>query len=173
MNTPEIPSDAFAGQRGLTEGTGKSGVGDLAKILQNVRADLQKAETPFEGATVSSAPEQSLKVAMPGGPDLDFDLAVPAGFQIEILDMKAVMKGAGAASDTIQLQKVVTGPTVTDITDALDLSAADKSIVRASEIDDANNTLDGDAGDLLRLSHVDAAGDDAPAVDVYITLRVL
>lgn len=173
LNLPNIPSDAFAGQRGITEGTQKSGIGHLAQLLQNIKSDLLSGDAGLSGSGVTSAPSQVVKAALPGGADLVLDIDIPSGIQLEVVDCKAVMKGAGAASDTVQVQKFPLGGPATNITNALDLSAADLAIVRAAQIDDANNVLDGDVTDKLRIEHLDNLGDDMPPVDLYIEIRVL
>lgn len=59
------------------------------------------------------------------------------GFPFRVVNAGAIMTGAGAASDTLKLQKKV-GATVTDISDAVDVSAkADKAPYGFGTLDDA------------------------------------
>lgn len=79
--------------------------------------------------------------------------AVP--FDCRVIDVWAVMTGAGAGSDTYKVSQV-RGATTTDITDTVDVSAAgDRDIMRAGEIDDAASDLK--PGDFLRVTTASGA----------------
>lgn len=172
IQTPEIPDNYFAGGKGITEYTGTTEVGDLADILQKMRQDLQRGDGSLTGTGVVSGPSQTVEVNLPGGPDVNFDVAIPAGITVTVVDAKVINKGAGAAGDELTLQKYPTGGPGADITDALDIQGAANSLVRAAQINTSNNALDGDAGDSLRFEYVDAAGDNGPAVVCYVELFV-
>ena len=84
--------------------------------------------------------------------------------KIRIVDVWCVhYGGAGEASDTIQ----VTDGSNNAITDAMDWSGADKTVVRAGEIDDANYVLA--SGTTLRVKTTDDdSGTDVGAGKVFI-----
>ena len=80
---------------------------------------------------------------------------------IRILDVWVVkIAGAGAAGNTIQ---VLAGTSA--ITEAMDTNVADKAIVRAATIDDANHNII--AGGTLRIARVKSGGN--AACIVYIS----
>lgn len=82
-------------------------------------------------------------------------------FPFRVISAVCVKTGAGAAGDTIKLQKKV-GATVTDISDAVDTSAkADKTIYAFGTFDDAQ--MDINNGGQLRLLTV---SDDLSRVTV-------
>lgn len=168
MNTPVIPSDAFSGQKGITEGTGADGVGDLASILQNVRLDLAQSNSSLSATEISSTPLQVAKFDIAGGATVNKDVSIPSGVKIRVVDVQVINKGLGTASDTVQAKKK-NGGTVTNISNAISINAADQTIARASTIDDANYDLDGTAGDELRVTLTDGGGADVPAVQVLVS----
>jgi len=86
--------------------------------------------------------------------------------KITVVDAWAVAKGAGSASDTVQLQNDADA----DITDALDMNVSDTVLVRAGEINDANRVVN--AGDELKCTVTDGGGGDVPAIDVYVLCYV-
>ena len=83
--------------------------------------------------------------------------------KVRIIDAWAVHTGgAGEVTDTIQ---VLNGSNA--ITDAMDWSGADKAVVRAGEIDDAQHEIA--AAGTLRVTTTDFdAGDDVGAGMVYV-----
>jgi hypothetical protein len=86
-----------------------------------------------------------------------------APYKLRVLDCWALHEGgAGEASDTVQLKNGATA-----ITDAIDWSGADKVLVRAGEIDDAQRDV-ADGGTLV-VTTVDAdTGDDVGLGTVYV-----
>lgn len=117
-------------------------------------------------ATDSSGEPQLLATVLIPVPDAatgDVDVVMERAF--EVLEI-AVQKraGAGAASNTITVKKGATA-----ISDAMDMNVADKAIVRASTIDDAQSTLA--AGSTLRVSRAKSGGNAACLVVVRGVLR--
>ena len=91
------------------------------------------------------------------------DVTYTATFPFRVIDVWAVHTGgAGEASDTLTIKNGSSA-----ITNALDWSGADKAVVRAAEIDDAQHELQAD--DELTASPADNdAGDDVGAGVVYV-----
>jgi len=100
-------------------------------------------------------------VAIAGGAAGDTDITIVGKHRV--IDVWAQHTGgAGEASDTIQVKNGANA-----ITDAMDWSGADKAIVRAGEIDDANYEI-ADAGTLrVTTTDNDAEGDVGAGV-VYV-----
>lgn len=71
-----------------------------------------------------------------------------------LLHAEAIMTGAGAASDTVKIQRRTGASTRTDVSDAVDVSAkADKAVFAFGTIDDAEVDFgNGDAVELLTAS---------------------
>lgn len=78
-----------------------------------------------------------------------------------MLDVTVLNKGAGTASDTITITDGTTA-----ITDAIDISGADKTVARAATIDDAVYAIA--ASGTLRVTETDGGGSDSPATDVTV-----
>lgn len=92
------------------------------------------------------------------------DFAIPKGMKVIVYDIVCYLTGTGGAADTIKAQKLTSAAVATDISDAIDCNAADKAVKRAGTIDDAQNELDGTAGDSLRIVQ---ASDALARVFVY------
>jgi hypothetical protein len=93
----------------------------------------------------------------------DFFGGASVPFDCRVIDVWAVMTGAGDSSDTYVVSQV-RGATTTAITDTVDVSSAgDRDIVRAGEINDASSDLQ--PGDFLRCTTADNA-----LVRVYVML---
>lgn len=86
--------------------------------------------------------------------------------KITVVDAWVVNKGLGTVGDTI----TVKNNAGTAITDAMDISGADKTIARAGTIDDAQRVVN--AGDNLQSTETDGGGNDSPACDVYVMAYV-
>lgn len=101
------------------------------------------------------------QIAIAGGAAADEDITVD--HKIKVVDAWAQHTGgAGEVSDTIQVKS-----TAAAITDAMDWSGADNTIVRAATIDDANATIA--AAGVLRATTVDDdTGGDVGAGIVYV-----
>lgn len=84
------------------------------------------------------------------------DIDVVLTEKTRVIDAWCVAVGAGAASDTITVKNGATA-----ITDAMDLNIADKTIARATTIDDAQHEIA--AGGTLRIS-----GASAVTCEVYV-----
>lgn len=80
------------------------------------------------------------------------DVSIVTEFAVRVIDFWIVKQGgAGAAGNTIQLKSAGNA-----ITDALDANVADKAVVRAATIDDAQHELA--AGGELRVTRTKAGG---------------
>jgi len=101
------------------------------------------------------------RIDIAGGAAGDTDVTVDN--KIRVIDVWAVHTGgAGETSDTIQIKNGTNA-----ITDAMDWSGADKAVVRAGEIDDAQHEIA--SGGILRVTTVDDdAQDDVGAGTVYV-----
>lgn len=136
--------------------------------LAEHRALINASTTEFAAiASTNVGVVKHVKITTAGGATANTDKALPTGTW-EVIDCHVVNKAAGTTSDTIQLAKDTGG----NITDAIDISGADKTIARAGEIDDANNTLIGGT-DALRVVETDGGGSDSPSVDVHVSLRLV
>lgn len=166
FDSQTIPEGHFHGGASITEGNIEdAAIGDLRTILNNVVGDLEKLQIPLSEVGAL----QTFSVSDPGGASNDTDIAIPTGMQIKITGVKTIVKGAGTAGDTVRVKKVVTGPTVTTISEALDISASvANDVVNAAKLEFANYALNGTNGDLLRVSVVDGAGADVPATETLI-----
>lgn len=86
--------------------------------------------------------------------------------KITVVDAWAVLKGVGTAGDTVQVKNAAGNA----ITNALDCNVADKTLVRATEIDDGQNVVAAAAN--LQCTITDGGGADVPAIDVYVMCYV-
>lgn len=130
---------------------------NFSAFLESVNGS--DVDTVAEDAVVGGVPVIHA-VAIAGGAAGNKDIAVTN--KTRILDVWCVHKGAGEASDTIQLFNGANA-----ITDAMDWSGLDKTMVRASEIDDAYHEIA--AGGTLRVTTTDNdAGGDVAAGVVYV-----
>jgi SpoU rRNA methylase family enzyme len=87
-----------------------------------------------------------------------------------VLNARVTMQAAGAASDTIVIQRVRAGTTAA-ISDTINLSGfADKEIVDFSELDDA--TCDLQPGDTLQVTTAGATSTTNPQCRVVIDLAL-
>lgn len=103
------------------------------------------------------------RVDLPGGASGGIDLAI--GPKTRVVDAWCVLQGAGTTSDTVRL---INGTGSNYITNAMDISGSDQSIVRASTIDDAY--WDVAAAGTLRVFETDGGGSDSPACTVFISV---
>lgn len=79
--------------------------------------------------------------------------------KIRVVDAFLILRGTGVASEVVTI-----GNAANAISDALAASGADKALVRASTIDDANWEIE--AGGSLRATP--SAGASQPAMTVYV-----
>lgn len=104
--------------------------------------------------------------ALAAGASADYDhvLAGPAGATYEVLEVTAQKRAAnGGATDSVTLKK---GSAIVTTT-ALDLNIADRTMARATLIDDANSTFA--VGDTIRLTTVQ--GTNAACLVTVIFVR--
>lgn len=101
-----------------------------------------------------------IPIACTGGATANFDATLTN--KMRIADFWVVLKGAGSASDTVQLFNGANA-----ISDALDISAGgDKDVFRAGELDDAYHEVA--ASGTLRVTVTDGGGSDVPACQAYV-----
>lgn len=142
--------------------TGNNDITVLCKVTSNSYATPVTLATYNRGNTGSyGSPSNYLVQAMAGGATANNE--IEALVKMRIIDCKVILKAAGSASDTLKLQ---TEGGTNDISNAMDISGADKSVVRVGTLDDAHATID--AGDKIRVLETDGGGNDSPACDVYI-----
>ena len=99
-----------------------------------------------------------------GGATADTDVTVT--HKVRVIDAWVVNRAAGTASDTITIKNGSTA-----ISDAIDISGADKTVARIGTIDDAQWEIA--AAGTLRITETDGAGSDSPATTVFVqALRV-
>ena len=124
------------------------------------------------GSTDGMIPSKTLTAAAYGIPVLfvipitsttagDFDIAAP--YKIRVIDAWAVHTGgAGEASDTLTLKNGATA-----ISDAMSWAGADKVVVRAGTIDDAQHVV-AKGGTLRATTTDDDSGTDVGLGVVYV-----
>jgi hypothetical protein len=138
----------------------------MSNSLENNHLKLARDYRERVVVTDSSSEPQLESVIVIPVPDAatgDVDVVVERAFEVtEVVVQKR--GGAGAASNTITVKKGATA-----ISDALDMNVADKVLVRASTIDDAQSTLA--AGDTLRVSRAKSGGNAQCLVTVRGFLR--
>jgi hypothetical protein len=138
----------------------------MSNSLENNHLKLARDYRERVVVTDSSSEPQLESVIVIPVPDAatgDVDVVVERAFEVtEVVVQKR--GGAGAASNTITVKKGATA-----ISDALDMNVADKVLVRASTIDDAQSTLA--AGDTLRGSRAKSGGNAQCLVTVRGFLR--
>ena len=100
------------------------------------------------------------RVAMAGGATATVNVLLT--HKTRVTDVRVINKAAGTTSDTITVKNVSTA-----ITDAISIAGGDKTIARASTIDDAQ--WDVDAGTNLAVTETDGGGTDSPACEVMIS----
>lgn len=99
-----------------------------------------------------------------GGATANTDVVLT--YKTLVTDIWVQNNGLGTASDTITVLS-----TAAAISNAIDISGADKTQARVSTIDNANATIA--AGGTLRVTETDGGGSDSPATTVYVLgLRV-
>lgn len=76
--------------------------------------------------------------------------------KIQIVDVIVQLNGAGTTNDTFKIQKGAN-----DVTNAIDISGADKSIVRVGTIDNAYSTFS--EGDSISFTQTDGGGNNSPS----------
>lgn len=137
-------------------------------------AQLNDTNEGLDGANVDDVADDNViggipvlhKIVIPGGAAADKDITLT--HKTLITDVWAVHTGGnGETNDTIQVKNGANA-----ITDAMDWSGNDKTVVRAGEIDDAQHAIA--AAGTLRVTTVDDdGGSDVGAGIVYVRgLRV-
>ena len=101
------------------------------------------------------APTFLLKKAVSGS-DTSFTIVGNTPFKFRVIDMWIVLTATGDSTDTVRLDRNSTA-----MTNALDANVADKTVVRAGTIDDAQHELS--VGDALKITTVNTV-----AADVYV-----
>lgn len=130
-----------------------------AKIAPNTLTGLVAANVA-DGNVIGGIPIL-FRINAPGGASATVDTTMT--HKIRVLDAWVLNTGTGTASDTVQ---VINGAGTNYITNAIDISGADKTIARAGTIDDAYHEIA--AAATLRISETDGGGTDSPPTTTYI-----
>lgn len=94
------------------------------------------------------------------------DIQITVDHKVRITGVEAIVRGTGTASDTLTIKYGSNA-----ITNAIDCNVADKTIVRATTIDDAYYEIP--IGGVLVMAQVDGGGADCPILDIMVSaLRV-
>lgn len=139
------------------------GAVSVTKLANAILTGL-KVATVADANTAGGLPVVH-RIAIAGGAAGNTDVVLD--HKTRVIDVWAVLGGAGEAGDTIQ---VLAGAAA--ITDAMSWAGADKAVVRAGEIDDAAHEIA--AGGTLRVTttDADAGADVAPGVVYVLGIRV-
>ena len=135
-----------------------SGAVTLGAVVNASKADTYAPEETVAGLPVLHV------FNMAGGATATRSIATAQ--KITAVAAWAVLKGAGSASDTVQVKNAAGNA----ITDALDCNVSDEVLVRAGSIDDAERVVA--AGANLSCTITDGGGADVPAIDVYVLCYV-
>lgn len=128
---------------------------------------LTIADSILNGSNVSNVADANViggipvihRITTAGGATANTDVTLT--HKTRILDCWIVNRGAGTASDTVQILNSTNA-----ISDAVDISGADNTIARISTIDDAYEEIA--ASGTLRVTETDGGSSDSPSVDVYV-----
>jgi hypothetical protein len=138
-----------------------------SKILDANVTEAKVAPNSLTGTVAGNVGDDSIiggipilfKIATDGGATGNKDITMT--HKVRILDVWSVNLAAGTTSDTVQVFNSTNA-----ITNAMDISGADTSLVRAATIDDANHEIA--ASGTLRVTETDGGGSDSPPLAVYI-----
>lgn len=159
----EVPTSVAMSGDVTMDGTGVTTIGagkvGEAKIAPNTLTGTVAANVA-DGTLVGGLP-LLFRIDTPGGATTDVDATMTN--KIRVLDVWVLNRGTGTASDTIQ---VTNGTGSNHITDAIDISGADKTVASVGTIDDAYHEIA--ASGTLRITETDGGGTDSPATTVYI-----
>ena len=104
------------------------------------------------------------RIDMAGGPTLTIPIEITE--KSRVIDAWVINKGAGTSSDTITIKNGTDA-----ITDAMDISGADKTVKGVSTIDDAY--WDIAAGGTMNVTETDGGGNDSPMCTVYVLCHIV
>lgn len=144
------------------------GPGQINVVVAEASGISQVPAGTLEGTTLANVADANViggipvlhRIAVAGGAAGNTDVLLT--HKTRVLDVWAVHTAAGEADDTIQVFSAADA-----ITDPMDWSGADTGIVRAGQINDANQEIA--AGGTLRVTTTDNdAGDDVGAGVVYV-----
>lgn len=154
---------------GYAQGIKAGGAGLVNVVIAEASGISELAANSLEGTVVKNVADANViggipvlhRVAITGGAAGNTDVVLT--HKTRVVDAWAVHTGgAGEASDTIQVKNGANA-----ISDAMDWSGADKAVVRAAQIDDANHEIA--AGGTLRVTTTDDdGGNDVGAGVVYV-----
>jgi hypothetical protein len=138
-----------------------------SKILDANVTEAKVAPNSLTGTVAGNVGDDSIiggipilfKIATDGGATGNKDITMT--HKVRILDVWSVNLAAGTTSDTVQVFNSTNA-----ITNAMDISGVDTSLVRAATIDDANHEIA--ASGTLRVTETDGGGADSPPLAVYI-----
>lgn len=135
---------------------GNDGTLTVGRLLDGNNA----ADTPDAFAN-GSLPIVFTHTTIAGG---SFTQLIPVTNKIRVLDVWCQLKGTGTTGDTVTILNGEGTPGA--ITDIMDVNVADKTIVRAAEIDDDEAIVN--AGEDLEIFSFSGSGGDIPAIEVTI-----
>jgi hypothetical protein len=104
------------------------------------------------------------RVDMLGGPTVTMPVAITE--KSRVIDVWVVNRAAGTTSDTITVKNGTDA-----ITNAIDISGADKTVAGVGTIDDAYWEIA--AGGTLNVTETDGGGVDSPACTVYVLCHIV
>lgn len=140
----------------------------ISSVTTNVEVeDYQSGPSAITGSDVANLGDASTVGGVPiiftvetaGGVTADVDIIVAN--KIKVLDVYAINKANGTASDTIEVKNGAN-----EISSVLDVSGVLNTLVRTTIIETADSTIL--AGGTLRVTETDGGGSDSPAVTVVI-----
>lgn len=165
LGTELLEKGHFEGFQGLAEAHRVDGKATLVDTVNSLVGDLKK----FSG-DANFIVRSGLVMDVTGGTSSNTNVEVPAGYGAMVLNFHVVAKaGTGGAGDSVKLVKF--DGSEKDISDALDFNGvADKTIVAAQALDDANWFVN--SGELIRVKATHATGlpDFRAFVDVMLIL---
>jgi len=149
---------------------------DTILIIGNDNKPNKMYVTSASGASTVTIAPMNAYVMQSGVPGANYSIVVltdgsATNNQDILVDVKLMitevivtLRGAGTASDTIQVQ---TASGAANVTNAVDISSgADNAVIGAGTIDHANATFD--VGDTVRIRQVDGGSSDCPICQVEL-----
>ena len=104
------------------------------------------------------------RIDMLGGPTVTMPVAITE--KSRVIDVWVVNRAAGTSSDTITVKNGSDA-----ITNAIDISGADKTVAGVGTIDDAYWEIA--AGGTLNVTETDGGSNDSPACTVYVLCHIV
>jgi hypothetical protein len=138
-----------------------------AKILDSNVTEAKIAPNTLTGTVAGNVADDGVigglpilfRIATDGGATANKDITMT--HKVRVIDVWSVNLAIGTTSDTVQVLNSTNA-----ITNAMDISGADTSLVRAGTIDDAYHEIA--ASGTLRVTETDGGGTDSPPLVVYV-----